>query len=97
MLSSKMVIVFIYLYHEVNNYSNFIFYSEIELIINNSIRLFGVDSNLKGEFEQKEKFEIDNNKWEGRTWNFNKYKFLIEINEGTREIGMTIDLYLNNY
>jgi len=88
---------FIYLYHKVNNYSNFIFYSEIELIINNSIRLFGIDSNLKGEFEQKEIFEINNNKWEGRTWNFNKYKFLIEINEGTREIGMTIDLYLNNY
>lgn len=75
------------------NYSNFDFYREYVLVINNLIRLFGEDIDLKGEFEWEEEIEeIKNRNWTGRRWELGKLKLILEINEGSKKFCMLIAL-----
>lgn len=82
---------YINFYKRFKNYSNFSFYREYQKIINNAIRIFGMDLHFKGEYKwPEENQEIKNNKWEGRSWDFESYTVLIEINEGLKEICMLL-------
>lgn len=83
---------YVYLYREIRNYSssvNMLFYREIELIVNIGINYFGIDSNSKKHFEwDKEIEEINQGNWQGRFWDFDDFEILIDINEGTKNIGL---------
>jgi hypothetical protein len=88
---------YIYLYRKTKNYSYFNFFREYEGIINKAIRLFGVDYNNKSEFDWDiEIQEIKEGKWKGRFWDFGKLTVLIEINIGTRDLGLLITPKQNN-
>jgi len=82
---------YIYLYRKTKNYSYFNFFREYEGIINKAIRLFGIDFNNKLSFDwDTEIKEIKDGKWEGRFWDFGKLTVLIDINAGTRDLGLLI-------
>lgn len=82
-------ISYIYLYRSIKNYSTFTFFREYEIVTNNAIKLFGIDKNFKGEFDWKrETKEINENKWEGRFWDYEEFSILIELNIGTNELGL---------
>lgn len=88
---------YIYLYRKTKNYSYFNFYREYEGIINKAINLFGVDYNNKSKFDwDTEIQEIKDGKWKGRFWDFGNLTVLIEINIGTRDIGLLITPKKNN-
>jgi hypothetical protein len=75
------------------NYSNFDFYREYKLVINNLLRLFGEDIDLKGDFKWEEEIEeIKNHNWAGRRWELGKLKLILEINEGSKKFCMLIAL-----
>ena len=80
-----------YLYREVSNYSYFSFFREYQIIVNNAVRLFGIDIDFKGEFDwEVEIKEINGGKWAGRFWDFESFTVLIEINKGTNALGLLI-------
>ena len=80
---------YINFYRRIKNYSNFSFLREYELIVNNAVKVFGIDKNFKSQYEwEKENAEIKNDKWEGRFWDFQEFTILIEINEGLKDICM---------
>ena len=82
-----------YLYREINNYSYFSFLREYQLIINNAVRLFGVDFNMKSNFNWTVEIEeIKKGEWLGRFWDFDTITILIEINIGTQELGLLISV-----
>ena len=88
---------YIYLYRKTKNYSYFNFFREYEGIINKAVNLFGVDYNYKSKFEWKTEIqEIRNGKWKGRFWDFGNLTVLIEINIGTRDLGLLITPKKNN-
>jgi hypothetical protein len=75
------------------NYSKFDFYREYKLVINNLIRLFGEDIDLKGDFKWEQEIEeIRNCIWTGRRWQLGKLKLILEINEGSKKFCMLITL-----
>lgn len=82
---------YILLRRETKNYSNFSFYRQYEGVINNAIRLFGIDSDFIGEFNWvKEIKEINEGQWNGRFWNFGTLTTLIEINKVINEFCLLI-------
>lgn len=86
-------ISYIYLYKNIINYSNFTFYREYQIVINNSIKLFGIDTNFKGEFDwNKEIEQINEHTWEGRYWDFENFTIVIDINTGTNKLGLLIKI-----
>ena len=57
------------------------------------MQLFGIDYNLKGDFEwEKEIEEINNRIWKGRTWVIGHSTLIIEINKGTEKLSLLIIL-----
>lgn len=67
----------IFLFRDFRNFSGFIFYAEIESVINKCINIFGPDINGKTSFIGEEMEPFHNSKWGGRIWLFDKY--LIEL------------------
>ncbi len=71
----------LFFYKKKDNYSNFMFWTEIENIVNKVVLDFGIDDNLKLEFNgEKEKMEINDKKWDGRIWKRNQINFEIIYN-----------------
>ena len=84
-------VTYLYLYKEINNYSNFTFFREYEIIINNAIKIFGPDINFKGNFNSVTEIkEIKDGKWKGRFWDFKDFTILIDINKGTENLGLQL-------
>lgn len=82
-----------YLHREIKNYSSFSFLREHQLVINNAVRLFGSDKNFKGDFKWDEEIEeIKTGNWKGRYWDFNSFTILIEIKQGTDELGLLLSV-----
>ncbi|MBN8837685.1 MAG: hypothetical protein J0I09_10515 [Sphingobacteriia bacterium] len=82
---------YIFLSRKTENYSYFSFYREYQGVINKAVKLFGIDNNLKGEFEwEKEIDEINKKTWKGRTWNLGHITLIIEINSGTEKLSLLI-------
>lgn len=82
---------FIFLSRTTHNYSHFSFYREYEGVVNKAVKLFGLDSNFKGEYDWNiENKEISEGKWTGRNWELGNLTVLLEINKGTRELSLLI-------
>ena len=82
---------YVYLYRKTKNYSYFNFFREYEGVINKAINLFGIDYNNKSKFDWKAEIqEIKDGSWKGRFWDFSSITVLIEINIGTRDLGLLI-------
>lgn len=86
---------FLYFYRRTKNYSYFRFLREYEMVVNNALKIFGIDQDSKGEFDwDKEREEIISDNWEGRYWDFQTFTIKIENNIGSKEfcILMSFDL-----
>ncbi len=82
---------FILLRRKTKNYSYFSFYREYEGVVNNAVKVFGYDSEMKGEFLwDKEIMEINNGNWVGRFWDLGNLTILLEINKGINELCLLI-------
>ncbi len=80
---------FLYFYRRTDNYSNFTFIREYELVVNNAVNIFGTDQFFRKEFDwEKDKKSMTLGKWEGREWDFNNFTLRIETNPGTNELSM---------
>jgi hypothetical protein len=84
-------VTYLYLYKEIKNYSNFTFFKEYEIVINNAVKIFGADTNFKGNFNwSNELKEIEDSTWKGRFWDFKDFTILIDINKGTENLGLQL-------
>jgi hypothetical protein len=60
------------------NYSNMVFYKEIENLVNLLVEIFGSDHNSMAEFDRNIEHELINKKtWEGRKWLFNGLSIIL--------------------
>ena len=84
---------YLYFYRKTNNYSNFTFIREYELVVNNAVEIFGADKYFKERFEwEKEKDLIQSNKWYGRIWDFETFTLKIETNKGSGKLSILISI-----
>lgn len=84
---------YLYFYRKTNNYSDFTFIREYQMVVNNAVSIFGNDSNYKGEFDwEAEKELIQSNKWYGRIWDFDTFTLKIETNKGSGKLSILISL-----
>lgn len=84
---------YLYFYRKTNNYSNFTFIREYELVVNNAVGIFGADKYFKEKFEwEKEKDLIQSNKWYGRIWDFETFTLKIETNKGSGKLSILITM-----
>lgn len=81
----------IVLTRQTQNYSDFVFFREYEGVVNRAINLFGIDSNMKGDFNWNvEIAEIKHDSWKGRHWQLNDTEIFLEINEGSRKLSLVL-------
>ncbi|SFS83710.1 hypothetical protein SAMN04487906_1822 [Zhouia amylolytica] len=84
---------YLYFYRKTNNYSNFTFIREYELVVNNAVEIFRADKYFKERFEwEKEKDLIQSNKWYGRIWEFETFTLKIETNKGSGKLSILISM-----
>jgi hypothetical protein len=84
---------YLYFYRKTNNYSNFTFLREYELVVNNAVKIFGADNLFKEKFEwEKEKDLIQSDKWYGRIWEFETFTLKIEMNKGSGKLSILISM-----
>lgn len=81
---------YIVLTNESNNYSDFTFYKEFEIVTNKAIDLFGVDIEFKGAYLHEDTEQIKSGKWDGRRWRLTDTYLTLEINEGTKKFNLVI-------
>jgi hypothetical protein len=80
------------------NLSDFLFFREAELAVNNAFRIFGDDTEGKKRFNwDLELKEISNNNWNGRTWKITDSGTLIQINIGEKGLSLEIKYGQLNY
>ncbi|HTO15750.1 MAG TPA: hypothetical protein VLZ83_08260 [Edaphocola sp.] len=81
---------YIVLYNYHNNFSDFVFYKEYEMVTNTTIEVFGTDIDYKGKYSEKDTAEIKKGDWSGRFWNFGKYNLSLEINQETKVFNLVL-------
>ncbi len=82
-------------YKEIKNYSDFISYKEIEIVINNVVSLFGKDVSNKEYFNEVDKAEIIEGNWNGRTWlNNSKIEYWLQMKPNSSSLCFYV-VYLN--
>ena len=87
------IIVF---YRKIKNYSKFVSYREFEAVTNKVVKLFGTDIRFKDYYSDKDTKEIQSGNWDGRVWDIGKFRFVLEINEGTRSFNFAVILPTKN-
>ncbi|WP_421796338.1 hypothetical protein [Haliscomenobacter sp.] len=60
-------------YKKQGNYSNFLFWTEMETVVNRIVKEFGTDDNNREIFQEIEKKEVLDNNWKGRFWSFRNF------------------------
>jgi hypothetical protein len=84
----------LFFYKKRENYSDFLFWSELKSIVDKVVFDFGVDDKLRGEFNEQDIEELkDNNNWQGRTWKRNEITTDIFYND--EPFGLTLRVRLN--
>ncbi|WP_461633930.1 hypothetical protein [Labilibaculum euxinus] len=73
----------IYLRYVHKNFSPFVFYYELSMLIQKLTSIFGIDYYALGMFSQKDKDELANRNWQGRYWGINNYLIQLYIDEQT--------------
>jgi hypothetical protein len=77
----------LFFYKKKDTYSSFMFWSEIKNIVDKIVLDFGIDDNLRGEFNHEtERNEIKDKKWKGRIWN--RKSIITVINYDYAEFGL---------
>ncbi len=76
----------IYLFKKQENYSNFLFYAEMEAVVNKLVSSLGVDSNGMGKFDLEREKETD---WRGRVWELDKSE--IRLTFQNKPIGLCLE------
>lgn len=87
---------YIVLYNYRNNFSNFVFYKEYEMVTNTAIDVFGSDVNFKGKYSDKDTAEIKKGDWSGRYWDFGNHVISLEINQETKVFNLVLALNKSN-
>jgi hypothetical protein len=87
---------YIVLYNYRNNFSNFVFYKEYEMVTNTAIDVFGSDVDFKGKYSDKDKAEIKKGDWSGRYWDFGNHVISLEINQETKVFNLVLALNKTN-
>ncbi|MFA5300295.1 MAG: hypothetical protein WC389_19080 [Lutibacter sp.] len=83
---------YIVLYNYRNNFSNFVFYKEYEMVTNTAIDVFGSDVDFKGKYSDKDTAEIKKGDWSGRYWDFGNHVISLEINQETKVFNLVLAL-----
>ncbi|MBL7691451.1 MAG: hypothetical protein JNM41_07645 [Flavipsychrobacter sp.] len=89
---------YLYLYKRTKNYSSFYFWKEIETIVNEIVKEFGVDNNSRSVYiRETENAEISNNQWKGRVWKGDKTEIELQMKESPFNLTLSfaINLYRN--
>ncbi len=60
-------------YKKQGNYSHFLFWTEIETVVNRIVKEFRTDDNNRETFLEIEKREVQDNNWKGRFWSFRNF------------------------
>lgn len=81
---------FLVLYKEMNNYSNFISFVEVEKLTNLLIEVFGEDKNARAKFSITDKIEVQEKRWKGRGWTNGEIDIIFEINEGSKKLSLFV-------
>ncbi|MDP1801856.1 MAG: hypothetical protein Q8L81_10920 [Bacteroidota bacterium] len=66
----------------IENYSDFIYFSEIKLLVDKITRVLGKDLLNKGYYNEDENKEINEGKWKGRTWDISGFYLILDISNG---------------
>lgn len=83
----------LFIYKKTDNYSTFLFWTEIKSIVNKIVSDLGIDDNLKAEFNpETEQNEISNKVWEGRIWK--QYPIITEIIYNYEDFGLALRITL---
>lgn len=77
-------------YKKEGNYSNFMFWTEIESVVNRIVKEFGIDRNNREIFQESEKKEIRGETWRGRYWDLKYIK--VGINYIELPFGLTFKI-----
>ena len=84
----------LFIYKKQDNYSTFMFWSEIKSIVDKVVLDFGIDDNLKAEFNhEKERNEISAKIWEGRIWRRNSVTIEVLYNYDGFGLALRVTLY----
>lgn len=84
----------LFFYKKRENYSNFMFWTEIKIVVNKIVLDFGVDDNLNGDFSEQDKEGLRNgNDWKGRMWRRNE--IVTEIIYNDEPFGLTLKVTIN--
>jgi len=54
------------------NYSNFVYYSEVEKLVNHLYNSFGNDIDGRGKYDESDSFQVKGGNWLGRRWLINE-------------------------
>lgn len=68
-------------YKKQSNYSEFMFWTEISVVINKISQELGMDLNNRQEFSDLDKRELSNEKWNGRFWKINDVNIVLDYLE----------------
>ena len=85
-------IEFVFLSREIDNYSKSTYISEIKGVVNRAVKLFGIDVNYRGKFDDNiDTIQLNENKWEGRLWELNGISMLLVINTSADKFCLQIN------
>lgn len=87
---------YIVLYNYRNNFSDFVFYKEYEMVTNTAIDVLGSDVDFKGKYSEKDTLEIKKGDWSGRYWDFGNHVISLEINQETKVFNLVSALNKTN-
>lgn len=74
-------------YKEIKNYSDFTSFKEIEIVLNNVVRLLGKDSLNREFFNEVDKAELVDGNWVGRSWlNSTKIEYWLQTNPNSASL-----------
>lgn len=88
--SSYKESIIINFYKKPTNYSEFIFWTELENIVKRFYLELGLDLNLRGEFNSIEKEEFYEGKWSGRYWNWGGIEYFIKYDSFPLRLNFSI-------
>lgn len=79
-------------YKKQGNYSHFLFWTEMETVVNRIVKEFGTDDNNRKTFLEIEKKEVLDNNWKGRFWSFRNFDIGMNYIEGPFGLAFKIEV-----
>lgn len=79
-------------YKKQGSYSHFLFWTEMEAVVNRIVKEFGTDDNNRKTFLEIEKKEVLDNNWKGRFWSFRNFDIGMNYIEGPFGLAFKIEV-----